>query len=336
MPPLLRVPSGLIRAVRGKKEMERTDLKKPAIEAVDVKKSFGEIRAVDGLTLRLAEGEIYGLVGPDGAGKTTAMRLLCGAMKPDAGKITVAGWEVPRHSEAARAHIGYLPQRFSLYEELSVLENLRFFAEVRGLSGREWLPRSLEILEFVGLAAYAGRRAGQLSGGMKQKLGLAAALVHRPQILLLDEPTTGVDPVTRQSFWQLIIGLVSEERLSVLVSTPYMDEAGRCNRVGFLQAGRLVVEGPPGRLRAMLAGRILEVVGRPLVALRETARADPDVEDAQMFGDRLHLRVRAGALTAVGDRIRAAAADRRIAVERVRAIDAGLEDVFISLLEAKP
>jgi len=309
---------------------------KIAIEAAGVVKAFGRTRAVDGLTLRVSEGEIYGLVGPDGAGKTTAMRLLCGALAPDAGRMTVAGWEVPRRAEQARAHIGYLPQRFSLYEELTVLENLRFFAEVRSLSGKDWLPRSREILEFVGLAEYAGRRAGQLSGGMKQKLGLAAALVHRPAVLLLDEPTTGVDPVTRQSFWQLIIGLVSEERLSVLVSTPYMDEAGRCNRVGFMQAGRLVVEGPPGRLRAMLAGRILEVVGKPLFALREAARADPDVEDAQMFGDRLHLRTRAGALAAVGERIRAATANGRITVERVRPIDAGLEDVFISLLEAKP
>jgi ABC-2 type transport system ATP-binding protein len=315
---------------------ETTAADKFAIEAVGVRKSFGEKHAVDGLTLRVAEGEIYGLVGPDGAGKTTTMRLLCGAMRPDSGTITVAGRDVLRRPEAARANIGYLAQRFSLYEELSVLENLRFFAEVRGLSGKDWLPRSREILEFVGLAAYAGRRAGRLSGGMKQKLGLAAALVHRPAVLLLDEPTTGVDPVTRQSFWQLIIGLVSGGNLSVLVSTPYMDEAGRCNRVGFMQAGRLVVEGPPGRLRAMLAGRILEVVGKPLVALRDAARADPDVEDAQMFGDRLHLRTRAGALNAVRDRIREAAAEKQIALERVRPIDAGLEDVFISLLEAKP
>jgi ABC-2 type transport system ATP-binding protein len=307
-----------------------------AIEADAVVKAFGALHAVDGLTLRVEEGEIYGLVGPDGAGKTTVMRLLCGAVAPTAGTMSVAGWSIPRQAEQARSHIGYLPQRFSLYEELTVLENLRFFAEVRGLAGKDWLPRSREILDFVGLGGYAGRRAGQLSGGMKQKLGLAAALVHRPQILLLDEPTTGVDPATRQSFWQLIIRLVAEEDLSVLVSTPYMDEAGRCNRVGFMQAGRLVVEGPPTRLRAMLEQRILEVIGRPLAVLRGRIHRDPDVEDAQMFGDRLHVRTREGAREAVAGRIRGLAAESAVSVDRVRPIAAGLEDVFISLLEGKP
>jgi ABC-2 type transport system ATP-binding protein len=295
-----------------------------AIQAEGVTKEFAGVRAVDRLTLHVGEGEIYGLVGPDGAGKTTTMRLLCGAVAPDGGSMTVAGWPIPRRAEQARSHIGYLPQRFSLYEELTVMENLRFFAEVRGLSGADWLPRSREILDFVGL------------GGMKQKLGLAAALVHRPEILLLDEPTTGVDPATRQSFWQLIIRLVAEENLSVLVSTPYMDEAGRCNRVGFMQAGRLVIEGPPGSLRDRLADRILEVAGGPLTVLRDGARGDPDVEDAQMFGDRLHIRTREGTRDAVAARIRNLGAGGTATVERVRPIAAGLEDVFISLLEAKP
>jgi ABC-2 type transport system ATP-binding protein len=309
---------------------------KNAIEADHVVKAFDAVRAVDSLTLQVREGEIYGLVGPDGAGKTTTMRLLCGALAPTSGRIIVSGWEVPRQVEQARTQIGYLPQRFSLYEELTVLENLRFFAEIRSLTGTDWLPRSREILDFVGLGEFAGRRAGQLSGGMKQKLGLAAALVHRPRVLLLDEPTTGVDPATRQSFWQLIIRLVSEGQLSVLVSTPYMDEAGRCNRVGFMQAGRLVVEGPPGVLREMLADRIVEVIGRPLRPLRDAVRTDPDVEDAQMFGDRLHLRTRAGTRATVCDRVREIAMEKQFTVERIRPIPAGLEDVFISLLEAKP
>ena len=308
---------------------------KNAIEIDRAVKTFGETRAVDNLTLHVREGEIYGLVGPDGAGKTTAMRLLCGALAPTSGRITVSGFEVPRQVEDARAQIGYLPQRFSLYEELTVLENLRFFAEVRSLTGADWLPRSKEILDFVGLGEFAGRRAGALSGGMKQKLGLAAALVHRPRVLLLDEPTTGVDPATRQSFWQLIIRLLAEGSLSVFVSTPYMDEAGRCNRVGFMQSGTLVVEGTPRRLQDMLADRILEVIGRPLMQLRDAVRADPDVEDAQMFGDRLHLRTREGTRDAVGGRLQKTAAEKRIILDRVRPIPAGLEDVFISLLEAK-
>ncbi len=179
------------------------------IEAAHIYKSFGDNHAVQDVSLSIQPGEIYGLVGPDGAGKTTTMRILVGALRVDAGEITVCGYDVNKQVEMARAQFGYLSQRFSLYDDLTVLENIRFFAEVRGLSSKEWLPRSLEILEFVGLVEFKDRRAGQLSGGMKQKLGLASALVTRPRVLLLDEPTTGVDPVTRQDFWQLVVKLVS-------------------------------------------------------------------------------------------------------------------------------
>src|SRR5688572_25427647 len=179
------------------------------ISASNIHKSFGEIHAVDGVSLEIKAGEIYGLVGADGAGKTTTMRLLVGALLADSGDINICGYDIKEQTEQARAQFGYLSQRFSLYEDLSVLENIRFFAEVRGLKPDEWLPRCMEILEFVGLEKFTDRRAGQLSGGMKQKLGLASALVTRPRVLLLDEPTTGVDPVTRQDFWQLVIKLVS-------------------------------------------------------------------------------------------------------------------------------
>ncbi|MGD9093549.1 MAG: ABC transporter ATP-binding protein, partial [Anaerolineales bacterium] len=177
------------------------------IAARHLYKTFGDNEAVGDLSVHVPVGEIYGLVGPDGAGKTTTMRLLCGALQADkdptgkAAEIYIAGYDMTRQTEQARAHIGYLPQRFSLYEELTVIENLRFFAEVRGLPSAEWQPRCMEILQFVGLDPFTDRRAGHLSGGMKQKLGLAAALVHQPRVLLLDEPTTGVDPVTRQDFW---------------------------------------------------------------------------------------------------------------------------------------
>ena len=303
------------------------------IQVDQLEKRFGDVTAVAGLSLHVARGEIYGLVGPDGAGKTTSIRLLCGALRPDRGQLSVAGYDVRRQVEKARAQIGYLPQRFSLYEDLTVLENLRFFAEVRGLRAEDWRPRCLEILAFVGLQAFTGRRAGQLSGGMKQKLGLAAALVHRPNVLLLDEPTTGVDPVTRQDFWQLIIRLSGQGEVAVLVSTPYMDEAARCTRVGFMQRGRLLVEGAPESLRLRLEGRVLELQGEPLPLLRRLARADRDVEDAQMFGDRLHLRVRAGEAGAVVDRLQSQIPAQGGRVARLRPIPPQLEDLFIDLLE---
>lgn len=307
----------------------------PLIEAHNLRRSFGDQVAVDGLSLVVHAGEIYGLVGPDGAGKTTTMRLLCGALRMDTGRVMLGGFDLERQTEQARAQIGYLPQRFSLYEDLTVLENIRFFAEVRGLSPSQWRPRSLDILAFVGLAEFADWRASDLSGGMKQKLGLAAALVHQPRILLLDEPTAGVDPVTRQDFWQLIIRLVAQEGAAVLVSTPYMDEAVRCTRVGFMNRGRLIVEGPPHTLRARLQGTILELLGRPLPLLRRLAQADEAVEDVQMFGDRLHLRVREGAAQAVVARLGARIRTEGGEIARLRPIPPQLEDVFIAFLETE-
>jgi ABC-2 type transport system ATP-binding protein len=302
-------------------------------------KSFGTTLAVDDLGLSIDPGEIYGLIGPDGAGKTTTMRLLCGALQPDPdGKggqtvINIAGMDILKQTDQARAQLGYLPQRFSMYEELTVLENLRFFAEVRGLSEATWRPRCMQILEFVGLAGFIDRFAGQLSGGMRQKLGLAVALVHSPTILLLDEPTTGVDPVTRQDFWQLIIRLVAEEGVAVLVSTPYMDEAGRCGRVGFMRSGRILLEGKPDELRERLNGRIVEVHGEPLQLLRDLARQDSHVEDAQMFGDRLHLRVQPGSAEGVIARLHDEIPNQGGQLALARPITPQLEDVFIALLE---
>lgn len=316
----------------------------PSILVSHLSKSFGPTKAVDKLGLWVEAGEIYGLIGPDGAGKTTSMRLLCGALQPDpaypAGTpdpvIQIAGFDMLKHTDPARAQIGYLPQRFSMYEELSVLENLRFFAEVRGIAAQAWQPRCLEILDFVGLAGFINRRAGQLSGGMRQKLGLAAALVHSPKVLLLDEPTTGVDPVTRQDFWQLIIRLVAEEEVAVLVSTPYMDEAGRCGRVGFMRMGKILVEGKPDDLRSTLNGRIIEVHGEPLPLLRALARADENVEDAQMFGDRLHLRIHPGTTDLVMEHLKVTIPAQGGRLTLLRSITPQLEDVFINLLEGKP
>lgn len=313
------------------------------IIAQNLIKTFSSKPAVDGINLHIAPGEIYGLVGADGAGKTTTMRLICGALKPDSGEVSVCGFDIRRQTEQAREQIGYLSQRFSLYEDLTVLENIRFFAEVRGLKPDEWYPRSLDILEFVGLSDFKDRFAGQLSGGMKQKLGLASALVTSPSVLLLDEPTTGVDPVTRQDFWQLIIRLVSqprlpnpelsniESRVSVLISTPYMDEAARCHRVGFMKKGRLVAEGTPGELRAMLNGRILELRGNPLAEIRHHALEVRGVENVQAFGDRLHLRVSPGQAASAIQHLPAQLQPTGVSIESLRPLPPTLEDVFIAL-----
>ena len=304
-----------------------------AIVAENLYKSFNEVHAVNGLSLAVQDGEIYGLVGPDGAGKTTTMRLICGGFNPDRGSVSIRGFDVAHHAEQARSQIGYLAQRFSLYGDLSVTENLHFFAQMHGLKASEWKPRAQEILDFVGLAEFADRMADQLSGGMKQKLGLATALVHSPKVLLLDEPTGGVDPVTRQDFWQLIIRIVSQEGVSVLVSTPYMDEAARCTRVGFMERGKMIVEGTPGQVSARLNGRMLELVGEPLDELRHAAAAEADVEDVQVFGDRLHLRVKAGTADRVMVELPARLQSKGLRVTRVRSIPATLEDVFIELVE---
>ena len=303
-----------------------------AIVAENLHKSFGAVRAVDGVSLTVQAGEIYGLVGPDGAGKTTTMRLLCGGYAPDAGRASIGGFDLARHTEAAREQIGYLPQRFSLYGDLTALENLRFFAEVHGLKGAEWKPRAQEVLAFVGLAEFADRLAVQLSGGMKQKLGLATALVHRPKVLLLDEPTGGVDPVTRQDFWQLIIRIVSREGVSVLISTPYMDEASRCTRVGFIHRGQIVTEGTAGEIAGRLNGRVIELAGEPREAMRRVAAADPDIEDVQVFGDRLHLRVRPRSAEQVLARLPIKMQEAGVHMRRSRSIAPTLEDAFIELL----
>jgi ABC-2 type transport system ATP-binding protein len=319
------------------------------IQAQGLHKSFGDNHAVEDVSLQIAAGEIYGLVGSDGAGKTTTLRLLVGALLADAGEIEVCGYDVKKQVEQARTQIGYLSQRFSLYEDLTVLENIRFFAEVRGLSSQEWLPRSMEILEFVGLAEFKDRRAGQLSGGMKQKLGLASALVTRPRVLLLDEPTTGVDPVTRQDFWQLVIKLVSapltdsppifgenggsRRGVSVLLTTPYMDEAARCHRVGFMREGKIIAEGTPSELRATLNGRILELRGQPISLLRKVAHQDEDVEDVQAFGDRLHVRVTVDRAKVVLSRLKSQIRSEGGEVTDLRPVPPVLEDVFIALSE---
>jgi ABC-2 type transport system ATP-binding protein len=254
---------------------------------------------------------------------------MVGALTADAGSVRVLGHDIARQADQARAGIGYLAQRFSLYGDLTVMENLTFFGQVRGMAPARLSERASQLLEFVGLSGAEDRLADALSGGMKQKLGLACALIHEPPVLLLDEPTAGVDPITRQDFWQLIIRVLAEGT-GVIVCTPYMDEAARCTRVGFMYAGRILVEGGPRELTGTLEGRILELAAHPKRRAAEIAIADPQVEDAIEFGDRLHLRVS----NADGPlhRLPLSLAAGSVHVTRLQLITPSMEDVFISLL----
>jgi ABC-2 type transport system ATP-binding protein len=300
------------------------------LETHDLVKVFGSNRAVDGLNLQVRAGEMVGLVGPDGAGKTTAIRLLCGALTPTSGRIRVAGYDLPGQVEKAREHIGYLAQSFSLYGDLTVAENLEFFGEVFDIPLKERRERSQELLRFAGLEKFANRPAAALSGGMQKKLGLATALVHRPKVLLLDEPTGGVDPVAREEFWHLLIALLRGGS-AVLVSTPYMDEAMRFNRVFFMNKGRALTDGSPRDLINELDGRILELAAEPQMQARTIAATDPEVEDVHAFGDRLHLRVReaAGPTARLPGQLKAAG----INMVHLKPVTPSLEDVFMQLLE---
>jgi ABC-2 type transport system ATP-binding protein len=302
------------------------------LETQNLVRTFGSFRAVDGLNLQVHAGEMVGLVGPDGAGKTTAIRLMCGALSPTSGTVRVAGYEIPAQVEKAREQIGYLAQRFGLYGDLSVQENIEFFGEVFDVPRDELKGRAAELLNFAGLGDFTDRPAAALSGGMQKKLGLASALIHRPKVLLLDEPTGGVDPVARQEFWHLLISLLRSGS-AVLVSTPYMDEAMRFNRVIFMNHGRVLTQGAPRELMKRLEGRILELDTEDQMATRQIVADDPEVEDVHAFGNHLHLRVRSakGPMERLPSRLEAAG----ITMNHLLSVPATLEDVFIQLLDTE-
>ncbi|MBK9712353.1 MAG: ABC transporter ATP-binding protein [Kouleothrix sp.] len=300
---------------------------KDAIVTTGLSRAFGKIHAVDGLNISVPAGRIYGLVGPDGAGKTTTLRMLCGALQPDAGQALVMGIDVARDPEGVRRQIGYMPQRFSLYGDLTVRENLRFFADVYGVPSAAQPELMDRLLAFSRLGPFQNRRAEALSGGMKQKLALACVLIHRPAVLLLDEPTTGVDPVSRREFWDILRDAVEHDQVTVLVSTPYMDEADRCHTVGFMRGGRLLSSGTPRDLQKLVPGVVLEVQARPLHAAQHALLQVAGVRDVQVFGDRLHV---------LAERALAADALRQdlpadVTLISVRPIPPTMEDVFMHL-----
>lgn len=300
-----------------------------AIRARGLRKNFGNLRAVDGLDLGVREGEIFGLVGPDGAGKTTTMRLLTGILDPSAGEAEVAGFNVFRNPEAVKRRIGYMPQRFSLYGDLTVTENMTFFAKIYHVPRDERMRREKELLDFGRLAPFRKRLAQHLSGGMKQKLALACTLIHTPKVLFLDEPTTGVDPVSRRDFWKILYSLLSEG-VTIFVSTPYMDEAERCNRVALIDRGRIGLCDTPDALKRRMRGDLLEIIADPLRQAKEVLSALPQVLGVQVFGDRLHVWVADAAKDEL--LLTAALEERQIVTTSARRVMPGLEDVFISLV----
>jgi ABC-2 type transport system ATP-binding protein len=299
-----------------------------AIETSGLARSFGAVRAVDGLDLRVPAGRIYGLVGPDGAGKTTTLRILCGALLPDGGQAQVTGVDVVRDPEEVRRHLGYMPQRFSLYGDLTVGENIRFFADVYRVPRAEQTALIKRLLDFSRLGPFQNRRADALSGGMKQKLALACTLIHRPRVLLLDEPTTGVDPVARREFWDILRDAVNQDGMTVLVSTPYMDEADRCHVVGFMRGGRLLASDTPRNLQKLIPGVVLEVQATPRHPAEQALRGMQGVRDVQVFGDRLHAVAVAAPDEAA---LRAQMAEGGANLHSVRVIPPTMEDVFMHL-----
>ncbi|MDA8255560.1 MAG: ABC transporter ATP-binding protein [Betaproteobacteria bacterium] len=300
-----------------------------AVQVRELRKSFGSVRAVRGVDFAVSKGEIFGLVGPDGSGKTTVMRMLAGVLRPDAGGIVVDGVDVVADPEAAKLRLSYMPQRFGLYEDLTVAENIFFYAELFAVPRPQRIARKRELLDAAGLSAFQNRLAGQLSGGMKQKLGLVCALIHTPRVLLLDEPTTGVDPVSRRDFWAILYNL-RESGVAIVLSTAYMDEAERCSRLALFHAGAIPHCDTPARLKKAMPGVLLAITAANPRALREALAGKPGVLGILLMGDRVHIRVDDAAkrTAALRDVLR----ESGIVDAEIEPAEPGIEDVFVALL----
>jgi ABC-2 type transport system ATP-binding protein len=298
----------------------------------NVTRRFGEVTALDNLSFSVEPGEIFALVGPDGAGKTTCLRLLCGLVEPDQGNIQVLGKDVAADPEAIKSEIGYMSQRFGLYDDLTVAENIAFYAELYEVPRAEYRERRERLLAFSGLAPFMDRLFRNLSGGMKQKVGLSCALIHTPRVLFLDEPTNGVDPVSRRDFWRILYQLL-RENVTIFISTAYLDEAERCSRVGLIHNGRLLACGTPDEVKKLMRGAIIEVrAARP----RKTAgllRHALKEDSVGLFGDRVHVTTQRP--EAAAERVRAVLAAAGVQLIGMRLVEPELEDVFVSVLGAQ-
>ncbi|MCX6150780.1 MAG: ABC transporter ATP-binding protein [Ignavibacteriales bacterium] len=298
-----------------------------AIKIENLKKSFGEVKAINGISLDVESGEMFGLVGPDGAGKTTTIRILCSLLTQDEGNIEILGMDLKKNKSKIKNQIGYLSQKFSLYGDLTVDENIEFFADIHGV--KNYKERRNELLEFTRLTPFRTRLAGKLSGGMKQKLALACTLIHKPSIIFLDEPTTGVDPVSRRDFWKILASLL-KEGITIFMSTPYLDEAERCNRVALMNKGEIISFDTPQKVKSALDKDVVEIVCNPIRAAYAIIKEKTDFE-VQMFGDRLNVVVDnckndCSALEKL-------LTENNISVMDVRSITPSLENVFMHLIK---
>jgi ABC-2 type transport system ATP-binding protein len=299
------------------------------IEAHDLLKKFGDFIAVDHVNFTVARGEVVGYLGPNGSGKTTTMRMLLGLLRPSGGSATVLGFDVDRDAERIRPLVGYMSQKFALYEDLTVHENLVFYAGVYGMKASDYRPRVKDVIELIGLTGREAERAGALAGGWRQRLALGIAIVHQPQLLFLDEPTSGVDPEARRAFWDLIYTL-AEGGATIFVSTHYMDEAEHCGRLGIMNRGQLLALDSPSALkRSVIKGDAWNIIAQPLIPVLDALTTMSGVEHAGLLGDHLHAITASNAYTAAA--LRAALAERGFNAVQVEHAEVTLEDVFTEL-----
>jgi ABC-2 type transport system ATP-binding protein len=298
-----------------------------AISLHNVTKKFGDVTAVDNVTIDVEKGEMFALVGPDGSGKTTIIRMLCGITVPNAGEMSVLGHDVRTKIDEVRRHIGYLSQKFSLYGDLTIDENIEFFAEIHGV--KDYAERRTQLLDFMRLTPFRDRLAEKLSGGMKQKLALACTLIHTPDVIFLDEPTTGVDPVSRRDFWKILSSLL-KSGITIVMTTPYLDEAERCTRVALMNEGRLMLCDTPQNLKKVMKGQVVEIVCTDIRKSFSLLKREPRVREVQAFGDRLNVLV-ADAERDMPD-VQAILQAQQVTVSEWRVITPSLENVFISLM----
>jgi len=305
------------------------EITSPIIATQSLTRDFKGTRAVNALDLDIDPGELFGLVGPDGAGKTTTLRLLAGLLYITDGSATVAGFDLRTQAESIKPHIGYMAQQFSLYSELSVVENLQFFSDLYDVPSKELRDRTERLLEFAGLTEFKERRAGHLSGGMQKKLALACTLIHQPEILLLDEPTTGVDPISRREFWNILTKL-HLLGTTIIVSTPYMDEADRCSLVGLMYEGEMMVIDTPKEIRSRIEGDLIQIYTEDWQAAHELIIELPGVNEVQTYGEALHILVDSGKERL--PLIERSLKENDIGYTNTRIAPARMEEAFISLI----